>query len=124
MGLWSVAFAKLGTMPHADAAQSALWRLRELPAPKTQLHIDHRISPDFVMSPFPSAFWKSDWAVNDRTQSLRMYPLFEASAYAVYDWTHSPLSYQANIVGGNLPGADYLLAYWLGRALGVFSDSD
>lgn len=124
MGLWSVAFAKLGTMPHADAAQSALWRLRELPAPKTQLHIDHRISPDFVMSPFPSAFWKYDWAVNDRTQSLRMYPLFEASAYTVYDWTHSPLSYQANIVGGNLPGADYLLAYWLGRALGVFSDSD
>jgi hypothetical protein len=124
MGLWSVAFAKLGTIPHADAASSALWRLREFPAPKRQLDIDHRIRPDFVMSPFPSASWKNDWAVNDRTQSLRMYPLFEASAYTVYDWKQSPLEYKANNVGGNFPGADYLLAYWLGRLTGVFSSTD
>lgn len=124
MGLWSVAFAAMGTVPHADAKKDALWRLREIPAPKTQVHIDHRIRPDYVMSPFPSAPWKFDWTRTDRTQSLRAYPLFEVSAYNVYDWKQSVLDYKANTVGGQLPGVDFLLAYWLGRTVGVFSSLD
>jgi hypothetical protein len=124
MGLWSVAFATMGTMPHADAKNDALWRLREIPAPKTQVDIDHRIRPDYVMSPFPSLPWKFDWTKTDRTQSLRAYPLFEASAYNVYDWKQSVLDYKANTVGGQLPGVDFLLAYWLGRTLGVFASDD
>ena len=124
MGLWSVAFAAMGTMPHTDAKKDALWRLREIPAPKTQVDVDHRIRPDYVMSPFPSAPWKFDWTRTDRTQSLRAYPLFEASAYNVYDWKQSVLDYKANTVGGQLPGVDFLLAYWLGRTLGVFGSVD
>ena len=124
MGLWSVVFAAMGTMPHADARQDALWRLREIPAPKTQVDVDHRIGTDFVMSPFPSAPWKLDWTETDRTQSLRAYPLFEASAYSVYDWKQSVLDYRANTVGGQLPGVDFLFAYWLGRNLGVFGSAD
>ena len=124
MGLWSVIFASMGTMPHADARQDALWRLREIPAPKTQVDIDHRISSDYVMSPFPSAPWKFDWTRTDRTQSLRAYPLFEVSAYNVYDWKQSVLDYKANTVGGQLPGVDFLFAYWLGRNLGVFGSAD
>ena len=124
MGLWSVAFAAMGTVPHADAKKDALWRLREIPAPKTQVDIDHRIRPDYVMSPFPSAPWKFDWTRTDRTQSLRAYPLFEVSAYNVYDWKQSVLDYKANTVGGQLPGVDFLLAYWLGRTVGVFSSLD
>lgn len=124
LGLWSVVFARLGTLPHADAANNARWRLRELPTPKTQLAIDHRISADFVMSPFPSAPWKLDWTRNERTQSLRAYPLFEASAYTVYDWKQSPFEYVAFSEGIHFPGADYLLAYWLGRLTGVFAASD
>jgi hypothetical protein len=27
-------------------------------------------------------------------------------------------------VGGQLPGVDFLLAYWLGRTLGVFASDD
>ncbi len=121
MGLWSVPFAKLGTSPHPDAAETARWRLRELPAPKPQLDVDHRIRPDYVMSPFPSAPWKQDWTQNDRTQSLRSYPLFQATAYTVYDWKQSPFEYRSNNTGLAYPGVDYLIAYWLGRYVGVFS---
>jgi len=124
MGLWGVIFAKLGTIPHADSANQALWRLREVPAPKTQVEIDHRISADYVMSPFPSAPWKNDWTKNERTQSLRSYPLFEASTHTVYAWKQSPLEYKARIMEAEFPGADYLLAYWLGRSLGVLNVSD
>ena len=114
----------LGTLPHSDAAQAALWRLRELPAPKPRLAIDHRIRSDFVMSPFPSAPWKFDWEDNDRTQSQRMMPLFEASAYTVYAWKHSPLEYKASSVAVDYPGADFLFAYWLGRSLDLFTAAD
>jgi hypothetical protein len=124
MGLWGVIFARLGTIPHADSANQALWRLREVPAPKTQVEIDHRISADYVMSPFPSAPWKNDWTKNDRTQSLRSYPLFEASVHTVYAWKQSPLEYKGRIMEAEFPGADYLFAYWLGRSLGVLNASD
>lgn len=124
LGPWSVLFARLGTLPHSDAAQAALWRLRELPAPKPRLAIDHRIRSDFVMSPFPSAPWKFDWEDNDRTQSQRMTPLFEASAYTVYAWKHSPLEYKASSVAVDYPGADFLFAYWLGRSLDLFTAAD
>jgi hypothetical protein len=50
--------------------------------------------------------------------------LFEVSAYNVYDWKQSVLDYKANTVGGQLPGVDFLLAYWLGRTVGVFSSLD
>lgn len=124
MGLWSVAFSALGTMPHANAKDDALWRLREMPAPKTEVDIDQRISQAFVMSPFPSAPWKMDWSSQDRTQSLNAMPLFKGSAYRGYAWKENIFGYKANNVGGELPGADYLIAYWLGRSLGVIKDSD
>jgi len=124
MGLWSVPFAKLGTSPHDDAAWIAGWRLREIPAPQTQMDVDHRIRPDFVMSPFPISPWKGDWTQTDRTQSLRSYPLFESMTYTVYDWKEPPFMYKADSRGLTYPGADYLIAYWLGRYLGVFTESD
>jgi hypothetical protein len=126
MGLWSVPFAKLGTTPHDDAAWIAGWRLREVPAPQTQMNVDHRLRSDFVMSPFPVSPWKGDWAQpgTDRTQSLRSYPLFEAMTYTVYDWKEPPFMYRGDSTGLSYPGADYLIAYWLGRHLGVFSESE
>jgi hypothetical protein len=126
MGLWSVPFAKLGTNPHDDAAWIAGWRLREIPAPQTQMNVDHSIRSDFVMSPFPISPWKGDWAQpgTDRTQSLRAYPLFESMTYTVYDWKEPPFMYKVNSTGLNYPGADCLIAYWLGRYLGVFTEVD
>ena len=76
------------------------------------------------MSPFPSSPWKMDWSSQDRTQSLSAMPLFKGSAYRGYTWKENILGYNANNVGGELPGADYLIAYWLGRSIGVFKESD
>ena len=67
MGLWSVLFAKLAGTPSAIDADNARWRLREMPAPKPQLVVDHRVGADFVMSPYPELPWKNDWATGDRT---------------------------------------------------------
>jgi hypothetical protein len=103
MGLWSVPFAKLGTNPHDDAAWIAGWRLREIPAPQTQMDVDHRIRPDFVMSPFPISPWKLDWTQTDRTQSLRAYPPFETMTYTVYDWKEPPFLYKVNSTGLSYP---------------------
>jgi hypothetical protein len=121
MGLWSVAFATMGTQPHPEAAENARWRLRELPAPKTQLNVDHRINDAYVMSPFPVLPWKNDWTTSDRTQSLRMYPLFESSTYAEYSWSRSPLDYKVDTTFIGYPGVDFSLAYWFGRAKQVLS---
>lgn len=123
-GLLSVAFSVLAEDVHPDAAEAARWRLRELPVPKLQIDEDHRISSSYVMSPFPSAPWKMDWDKNDRTQSLRSYPLFEATAYTVYDWKQSPFEYRGANLNRHYPGVDYLLAYWLGRSLKVFSATE
>ena len=124
MGLWSVPFAKMGTALHDDAVLAARWRLREIPAPQPQMEVDHRIRADFVMSPFPLAPWKQDWNQTDRTQSLRSYPLFEATTYTVYDWKEPPFMYRIDSRGLSYPGADFLIAYWLGRHMGVFAESE
>jgi hypothetical protein len=123
MGLWSVLFAtKVGAPAHADI-DNARDRLREIPAPRMQLDVDHRVSADFVMCPFPSVPWKNDWTKNDRTDSLYGYPLFSLPL-DVYVWRSGPLDYAGNHEGVASPSADYLHAYWLGRYLGLFSATE
>jgi hypothetical protein len=90
------------------------------------MNVDHRLRSDFVMSPFPVSPWKGDWTQpgTDRTPSLRSYPLFEAMTYTVYDWKEPPFMYRGDSTGLSYPGADYIIAYWLGRHLGVFTESE
>ena len=121
MGLWSVLFATKVSTPAAADVDDARWRLREIPAPRMQLDIDHRVAADFVMAPYPSLPWKNDWTVNDRTDSLYGYPLF-AHALDVYVWRTGPWGYRGNQEGVASPSVDYLHAYWLGRYLGLFSE--
>ena len=123
MGLWSLAFAALGTAPDAAQAEDAKWRLREVSAPKFQADIDHRIHPEFVMSPYPSLPWKNDWTTQDRSQGLRGYPVFEEHS-GVYAWKDNPLRYKLDTTGVGFPGADYSHAYWLGRAYGVIGAAE
>ena len=118
MGLWSVAFAAMGTAPDAAQADDVKWRLREITAPKFQADVDHRIDPDFVMSPYPSLPWKLDWTTTDRSQSLNAYPFFEQQS-GLYAWKDNPMHYKTNSVGVTHPGADFSHAYWLARATGV-----
>lgn len=123
LGLWSVLFATLSHAPLASSADDARWRLRELSAPKPTAVIDHRVNAGFTMSPFPTAPWKNDWTTSDRTQSLVGYPMFEINIED-YAWKDSALAYSQNTSGGRQPEADYLLAYWLGRSLGLFSPTE
>ena len=123
MGLWSVLFASKVTVPAQVDIDSARWRLREIPAPRMQLDIDHRVGPGFVMAPFPSLPWKNDWTTTDRTDSLHGFPLFE-QPLDVYAWRSGPFDYWGNREGSLSPSVDYLHAYWLGRYLGLFDASE
>ena len=123
MGLWSVAFATMGTAPDSAPIPDVRWRLREITAPKMACDIDHRINSEFVMSPYPSVPWKFDWTTNDRTQGLRGYPLFEEQP-RIYAWKDNPMHYKEDSSGVRSPGVDYVHAYWLARAQGLLSASE
>jgi hypothetical protein len=123
MGLWSVLFATKVTTPATIDIDNARWRLREIPAARMQLDIDHRVGPGFVMAPFPDLPWKNDWTTSDRTGALYGYPLFEMPL-DVYAWRSGPFDYFGNREGNTSPSVDYLHAYWLGRYLGLFSATE
>jgi hypothetical protein len=123
MGLWSVLFATKTATPAQVDIDNARWRLREVPSPRMQLAIDHRVSASFVMSPYPNLPWKNDWTTTDRTDSLRGYPLFE-QPLDVYVWRSGPFKYEGNREGVEGPSIDYQHAYWLGRYLGLFSATE
>jgi hypothetical protein len=120
MGIWSVLFSTpsiVGTVAKADV-DNMKWRLYEVPAPRAALDIDHRVSASFCMSPYPSVPWKNDCSVNDRTNSLNGYPLFE-QPLNVYNWRSGPYDYAGNQSDWESPSFDYLHAYWLARYLRV-----
>ena len=119
----SVLFASLAPVLQPADAENARWRLREIAAPKVPLDVDRRVSPDFVMAPYPSAPWKNDWTTTNRSQSLHGYPLFELPL-DVYEWRSSPFDYERDATGRSYPGADYSHAYWLARFLGVINATE
>jgi hypothetical protein len=123
LGLWSVLFATLSGTPQTIDVDNARWRLREFSQPKSQLNVDHRISADFVMSPYPDEPWKNDWTTTDRTESLYGYPLFEMPI-DVYAWRSGPFDYHIDTEDRTSPGADYLHAYWIGRYLGLLTAAE
>ena len=123
MGMWSVLFATKVTTPAQVDIDNAKDRLHEIPAPRMQLDIDHRVGAGFVMCPFPSLPWKNDWTTHDRTNSLYGYPLFTLPL-DVYVWRSGPLDYSGNHENVQSPSADYLHAYWLGRYLGMLTAAE
>jgi len=123
MGLWSVLFATKVSTPSMADIDGARSRLREIPAPRMMLDIDHRVGAGFVMNPFPQVPWKNDWTTHDRSSSLHGYPLFSLPL-DVYAWRSAPFDYVGDHEGVSSPSADYLHAYWLGRYLGLFSATE
>ena len=123
LGMWDLAEAAFGPTPIDPAALAdARLRMRELPFPKTQANVDLRVDPAFVMGPFPALPWKNDWTTQDRTTALRGAPLFEW-AFDEYAWKDPSFQYtiQANM---DLPGTDYLLAYWFARKYGLLTATE
>ncbi len=118
IGLFQLVMSTLGdfsqTPPELD---ESLWRLQEFPAPKMSLmDVDWRLDPHFCMSPWPNLPWKGDWTENDRTQSIRAYPLFEQtpSGFVFKDAAFRYKGHEGHMVGG----IDYLFAYWFARYFG------
>ena len=120
--LWNLLAGAFAPGGANDAAiDDALWRLREMPFPKSVMEVDHRVSPDFCMSPYPSLPWKNDWTTTDRTQSLRSYPLFE-DAMDLYRF-RLEMKYAGNTTA-RPPAPEYLVAYWFGRKYGLIPASE
>lgn len=120
---WHLLYAAFVLGADPAAAGDARLRLRELPAPKTQAHVDHTIGADFVLSPYPAVPWKLDWTTTDRTQALRGRPIFEQPS-SDYFWKENPLFYRGGGTDRDWPAADYLHAYWMGRRFGVIAASE
>jgi hypothetical protein len=64
--------------------------------------------------------------VTDGYQSLYSYPYFAGTANASnWTWRSNPFLFDFSNVGGNvISGADYLLAYWMGRYYNVIAETD
>lgn len=121
--LWNLLHAAYGTSgPDAAAADDTMWRLREHPFPKPTIKVDHRIRPDYCMSPYPSLPWKNDWTTTDRSQALDSVPLFE-EALDIYRF-RLEMKYQGDSRAARPPAPEYLIAYWFARKHGLLAASD
>lgn len=120
--LWNLLGAAYSGQPANKAAMDdVLWRLREMPFPKPVADVDHRISPEYCMSPYPSLPWKNDWTTTDRTQALRSVPLFE-EALDIFRF-RTEMQYRG-VTPAKPPAPEYLMAYWFGRKHGLIAATE
>lgn len=118
--LWNLLHAAYGTSgPDPKSADDVLWRMREFPYPKAQIKVDHRIRPDFCLSPYPSLPWKNDWTTTERSQALNSVPLFE-EAIDIYRF-RMEMKYDGDSTAARPPAPEYLIAYWFGRKYGAIA---
>ncbi len=121
--LWNILHAVYGTSGKDPAsAEDTVWRLREFPFPKPTIKVDHRIRPDFSLSPYPSLPWKNDWTTTDRSQALASVPLFE-EALDIYRF-RLEMKYEGDSRAARSPAPEYLIAYWFARLHGLVGASD
>lgn len=124
LGLLDLVAGTLGDFasrpPEVD---DAIWRLREYQVPKVDVAIEHRLDPDFCMSPYPYLPWKGDWTVNDRSRGLHGYPLFENNMDQTYEWKRNPFDYRSGASPVEGANVDFLVAYWFARFYGVIDAS-
>ncbi|MBI5511272.1 MAG: hypothetical protein HY903_21125 [Deltaproteobacteria bacterium] len=126
LALWGLAAAAFASDPDPEALADAKLRLREVSCPKTRADVDLRVDPAFVMSPFPSLPWKRDWdqaGGDGRTQALRGVPLFEIG-FDDYIWKNGALDYSINSSWREVPGTDFVHAYWFARRFGLLQSTD
>ena len=120
---WPLLEAAFGTnaSPTSPIIADAVSRLEEAQAPKVELTIDRRLTPDFCMSPYPNLPWKGDWVKGNWMQGLVSYPLFEMHPDVLY-WkvANDYLAYE----GYEAPGGDYLHLYWFARKHGLLGPND
>ncbi len=123
---WHLLKAAFGTGggPTSPYVKEAIARMNEVRYPKLSANIDHRISPDFCMDPYPALPWKNDWMsypATDRTQELDSHPLFEMHP-DVMAWKIGR-GYRGS-EGYETPGGDFLHLYWFARKQGLLTAND
>ena len=110
---------------HQEAVEEAVWGLRSFPMPKHPYPVDHRIRGNYVMSPFPSLPWKLDWEWDTGRQQALVGHGMPESVVDAYRWNGGPFDISS---GGNgdalMPGADYLILYWIARSGGLITALD
>lgn len=107
--------------------EQIIWAMREMPYPRPNLDVtvDYSSKPDWVISPIPAKFWeqldKAGLKDGKYYQGLTSYPAFELQAFdGAFRWDESPFEYKSeHNKEMELPGVDYLYAYWLARYVGV-----
>jgi len=125
-GLYQLAGSTLGRYTSPPEEQDySIWYLREYIAPKVNVDFDWRINPKFSMSPYPNLPWKNDWTEpnEDRSNSIRSYPLFEKNVDD-FMFKTKPWTYKGGSYGGKQGNADYLFAYWFARYFNVIDESN
>ena len=123
LGFLQVVAGTIGSPADPANAQDGLWALREMSIPKTSYPIDWEQNPSYCMSPNPELPWKMDWKTNDRTQSLRAYPLFQRPPSS-YAWKDNPYRQYFGQGDPAWSGIDFLIAYWFARGRGVIDADD
>tara|TARA_R110002072_G_scaffold30128_1_gene94499 strand:- start:3415 stop:5283 length:1869 start_codon:yes stop_codon:yes gene_type:complete len=104
----------------------AIWAMRELPMPRSQIAVGLTHLPSFSASPIPNLPWKQDWATNQgRARGMEAPPLWVIPQNS-YAWKNTP--FPRVVSGGRYTAlnasSDLLLAYWFGRRYGVISPTD
>ncbi|MBL4845757.1 MAG: hypothetical protein JKY65_09535 [Planctomycetes bacterium] len=107
-------------------ASDAIWALRELPQPRSQLAVGLTNLPSYSASPVPNLPWKQDWDTNSgRAVGIEAPPLW-VMPQGSYAWKNCPLPrvVSRGIRGELNASSDLLMAYWFGRCYGVIGPND
>jgi hypothetical protein len=123
-----LAAAGLAKLPWPWSAydhSGAVWVLREMPFPRPLLSTHHVLRADVSVSPYPELPWKRDWVQSrSRARAIVAPPYFETQLGNYY-WKNNPFPALDGEGGGVAwSAADYLFAYWMGRAYGVIGPND
>jgi len=124
--LWPIAAFAFADPPEdlRWVLEESIWSLRELPYPKQNFAIDHRVDPQWCASPLPCLFWKLDWMEGGRHQGLTSPPLFQRNVSTNY-FVAWPFSYEGTESDWtDSGGPDFLHAYWMARYYDIIGPED
>jgi hypothetical protein len=108
------------------SGRDALWALRELPQPRSQISVGLTNLPSYSASPIPNLPWKRDWATDQgRAVGIEAPPLW-VMPQGAYAWKNCPLpGVLRRAARDDLDSSsDLLLAYWFGRRYGVIGPNE
>ncbi len=125
-GLFQLIVGERGDPQSPEDIASGIERLQEVPMERGLYAVDRLWDPDFCLSPIPELFWKNDWTspTEDRTQSLRAYPLYEMGTSNYYWKDNIYKGLRGGAGAGGDTGLDFLAGYWFARRYDLITEND